>query len=132
MALPEWVEALEHKLEDLEAISDALWESLDRRVENLEAKMDAHGSGSSKPLEPSEQIVGIEKAQKQLGDTIKCLDKEVKDSITALRSKVSELAATMKVMMMVMGKTLILGDAPECKGKDEVLEPKPVAGKGKA
>ena len=72
------VGAPEHKLEDRERVSDALWESLDHRVGNLEAKMDDHGSRCSK------QTVEIEKAQEQLGDTIKALDKEVKDSITAL------------------------------------------------
>ena len=132
MALPEGVEALKHKLEDLEAVSDALWESLERRVENLEGKINVGDSGSSMAPQPKERIAGIEKAQKQLGDAIKCLDKEVKDSIGALRTEVSELAATMKVIMMALGKTPTPGDTSELRGKDEVPEPKPDAGKGKA
>ena len=48
MAKPEWVEALEHKLEELEGVSNALWESLDHRVGTLEKRMNAHDSGSSK------------------------------------------------------------------------------------
>ena len=67
MAMPEQVEAPEHKLEELKRVIDALWESLDHRVGNLEAKMDDDGSRCIM------RTVKIEKAQEQLGDTIKAL-----------------------------------------------------------
>ena len=66
----------------------------------------------------------IEETQKQLGDAMKALDKEVKDSIATLWIEVSELAATMKVIMMAIGKTPIVSDALKCKGKEKVLEPR--------
>ena len=44
----------------------------------------------------------------------------------------SEPEATMKVMMMVMGKTPILSDASESKRKEKVSKPKPNVGKRNA
>ena len=78
--------------------------------------MNVHDSRSSKASQSDGHIVRIEEAQKQLGDVIKALDKEVKDLIMTLQTEVSELAATMK-MMMAIGKTPILGDTSECRGK---------------
>ena len=56
---------------------------------------------------------------------MKALSIEVKDSIVALRFEANELVTTMKVIMMAMGKTLIVGCASEYKGKDKVPKPKP-------
>ena len=80
----ERIKALEHKLKDLEGVSNGLWESLDHQVGAVEAKANVHDLGSYKAPQSDGQIVGIEEAQKQLGDVIKALDKEVKDSIVAL------------------------------------------------
>ena len=66
----EWVEALKHKLEKLERVSDALWESLYCRVGTLEAKMNVHDLGSNKTPQSNEQIVVIEETQKQLGEVM--------------------------------------------------------------
>ena len=65
-------------MEDLKVVSDALWESLDRWVGTLETKVNVHDSGSNKAPQSDGWIIIIEEAQKQLGDAIKCLDKEVK------------------------------------------------------
>ena len=83
----EQVEAPEHKLKECEGVSNALWESLVCRVITLEVRMNVHDSGSSKAPYLDKWIIVIEKAQEQLGDAIKALDKEVKDSIAALRLK---------------------------------------------
>ena len=48
---------------------------------------------------------------------MKALGTKVKDSIITLRSEVNELATTMKVIIMTMGKTPVVGRALECKGK---------------
>ena len=53
---------------------------------------------------------------------MKALNIEVKNSIVALQSKVNELITMMKVIMMTVGKTSIVGSALKCKGKEEVLE----------
>ena len=42
---------------------------------------------------------------------------EVKDSIVVLQYEINKLATTVKVIMMAMGKTFIVGDALKCKGK---------------
>ena len=59
---------------------------------------------------------------------MKALIMKVKDFIEALQSKVNKLVATMRVIMMAMEKTPIIGDTPECKGKSKVLEPRPNMG----
>ena len=94
--------------------------------------MNVHDLGSNKAPQSDGRIVVIDEAQKQLGDTMKALDKEVKDLITSLWTEVNELAATMKVIMMAMGKTPIFCDTSECKGKDKVLEHKLDVGKRNA
>ena len=74
----------------------------------------------------------IENTQRQLGDAINDLNTEVKDTIAALRSKVNELAATMKVIMMALGKSLEEGGASKQKGKVRVLKPRSYAGEKNA
>ena len=44
----------------------------------------------------------------------------VTNYVVAIRSKVNELVAMLKVIMMAMGKTLIMGNALECKGKEKI------------
>ena len=56
----EWIKTLEHKLEELKGISDALWKFLDHWVGTLVAKIDVHGSGSSKTPQPNKRLVVIE------------------------------------------------------------------------
>ena len=94
--------------------------------------MNVHDSGSSKAPQSDEQIIVIEETKKQLEDVIKTLNVEVKDSIVALWTEVSKLATTMKVILMAMRKTPILGDTSESKGKEKVLEPKLEVGKWNA
>ena len=47
----------------------------------------------------------IEDNQRQLRNTVKDLTMEVKDVVVAFQIKMSELAATMKVMIMAMGNS---------------------------
>ena len=51
----------------------------------------------------------------------------MKGDITALRSEVNKLAATVKVIMMALGKGLLEGGSSERKDKEKVLKPKPDA-----
>ena len=59
---------------------------------------------------------------------MKALGIEVKGSIVTLRLEINELAATIRVIIMAMGKTLIVDSALKCKGKEKVLEPRPNVG----
>ena len=59
----------------------------------------------------------IKETQKQLGDTMKALSTDVKDFMMALQSEINKLATMVKVIMMAMGKTPIMGGASNCKGK---------------
>ena len=86
MVKPKRVEALKHKLEELKGISNALWESWNHRVGTLELKMNVHDSRSSKAPQSNERIIVMQETRKQLGDTIKALDKVVKDSIVNLQT----------------------------------------------
>ena len=45
MAKPEWLEVLEHRLGELEGVSDALWDSLERRVGILKVRMKSMAQG---------------------------------------------------------------------------------------
>ena len=67
----------------------------------------------------------IEKKQKHLRGIMKALSMEVKDFIAALQFEVNELVAIMKMIIITIGKTLIVSDALECKGKSKVLELRP-------
>ena len=66
----------------------------------------------------------IEEIQRQLGDVIKALDTEVTDFIVALRLEVKKLAATVKVIMMAIGRSPLEGNASEHKGEVRVLDPR--------
>ena len=48
MVKPERMDVLEHKLKELEGMSNALWESLDCQVGIVEARMDVHAYGVAK------------------------------------------------------------------------------------
>ena len=72
--------------------------------------------------------VEIEKAQEQQGDAIKCLDKEVKDSIAALQTDVSELASHNGGNGDGTGYSSQEGDSSEQRGIAKVLDPRPNAG----
>ena len=63
---------------------------------------------------------------------MKDLSIEVKNSIANFQASINELAATMKVIMMALGKSPQEGGASKCKGKEKVLEPKPDAGERNA
>ena len=65
---------------------------------------------------------------KAIRNIIKNLDIEVKGGISAFQSKVIELAATMKVIILVVGKSPLKGGASEHKGEVKVLKPRPNAG----
>ena len=83
MAKPEWLETLKHRLEELKGVSDALWDSLEHRVGTLEVRIRVQGLGNSNAPQ-GERLIIIEKSQGQLGDTLKDLSTEVKDSIAVL------------------------------------------------
>ena len=84
------------------------------------------GSGASPQVE--ERLAMIEENQRQMGDAVKDLTTEVKDVVATLREEMSELAATVKVMMMALGNRSQEGGASEQRGKAKVPDPIPYAG----
>ena len=74
----------------------------------------------------------IEESQRQLGDALKDLSTEVKDSIATLQSGVNKLVAIEKVTMMALGKSPQECGASEFEGKEKVPEPRPNAGERNA
>ena len=70
----------------------------------------------------------IEDTQGQLGDAIKNLTTKVKDVVATLRLDMSELMATIKVMMIVLGNSFHEDGPSERRGKVKVLDPRPYAG----
>ena len=138
-------EAIETALGNFEGVRDAIqtmqdeeipelfrraqeWESLDRRVKTLEAGkgVEASGSGSSPQVE--ERLGMIEDTQRQLGEAVKDLTVEVKDVVAALHAEMSELTATVKVMMIALGNSSHEGGPSERRGKAKVPDPRPYAG----
>ena len=74
----------------------------------------------------------IEESQRQLGDALKDLSTEAKDSTVALQSGVNKLASIEKVIMMVLEMSPQECGASECEGKEKVPEPRPNAGERNA
>ena len=104
------------------------WESLNQRVKTLEVNKGVKGSGSGTSLQVEEQLAMIEDNQRQIGDTVKDLTTKVNDVIATLQLEISELATTIKVMMMALGNSSQESGALKRCGKVKVLDPRPYAG----
>ena len=104
------------------------WDSLDRWVKTLEANMGVYGLGSGASSQVEGWLVVIEDNQRQLGDTVKDLTIEVKDVMETFQLEMSELVATVKVVMMALGNSFQEDGASEWRGKAKVLDPRPYVG----
>ena len=71
----------------------------------------------------------IKTNQKELEDIIKDLTKEVKHVMATLHDKISNIAASMKVLMLAIGNSSQEGGALKWKGKVNIPKRRPYVGK---